>query len=342
MKLVIVTGASGLLGSHLAELLHRQGDQVRALVRHTSDTSFLRTLGVEILPGDLGDPDYLQRACAGADIVYHCAAKVGEWGPWRLFQKGIIDATRNVLVACKVGGVRRVLHVSSITVHGHPRERPDLFTEDEPLGQKLWWIGENYRRAKIAAEEMVRSHSGPWTIVRPSWIYGPRDRTTVPRVIRALEKGLVRIIGKGDNLLNIIYAADVARGAILAAESPAGVGRAYSLASEGEITQRDLIDVAADLVGAPPVRKHVPLALMHWTGFGLELLFKGLFMPRPPVFTRYVVSLIGRSTRYSTARARQELGWRPEVGIEEGLKRTLPWYYQFVGKPAPPKVAAMT
>lgn len=340
-KLNVVTGATGLLGSHIAEQLRQRGDRVRALVRPGADTSFLQSIGAELVPGTLQDPASLVRFVEGADVVYHCAAKVGEWGPWRVFQEGILDATRNLLEACRAAQVGRVLHVSSITVYGHPRERTELFTEDEPLGQRLWAIGDHYCRAKVAAEELCRTYEGPLTIVRPSWLYGPRDRVTVPRVLRALETGWARIVGPGDNLLNIVYAADVARGAILAAESPAAVGRAYNLASEGEITQRRLVDVATDLLGCPPVRKHVPFGLMFWTGFGLELLFRALCRPRPPVFTRYVVSLLGRSTRFSTARARTELGWRPEVGIEEGLCRTLPWYYQSIGKPLPPKVAAM-
>jgi nucleoside-diphosphate-sugar epimerase len=163
----------------------------------------------------------------------------------------------------------------------------------------------------------------------------------MPRVFRALATRRGRIVGNGDNLLNIIYAADVARGAMLAAESPVAVGRAYNLASEGEITQRRLVEVATGLLEYPPVRKHVPFGLIFWAGFGLELVYRTLRRPRPPVFTRYVVSLLGRSTRFSTARARTELGWRPQVGIEDGLRRTLAWYFRSVGRALPAKVAAL-
>src|SRR5438093_8723483 len=90
-KLHVITGATGLLGSHLAEQLIARGERVRALVRPSSDTSFLRSLGVELADGDLNDPDSLRRAVTGADVVYHCAARVGDWGPWRAFQRDIID-----------------------------------------------------------------------------------------------------------------------------------------------------------------------------------------------------------------------------------------------------------
>jgi nucleoside-diphosphate-sugar epimerase len=143
-----------MLGSHIAEQLRERGERVRALVRPGADTSFLQSIGVELVTGELRDPASLRPFVDGADVLYHCAAKVGEWGPWRVFQEGIIDATRNLLGACREARVGRVLHVSSITVYGHPRERADLFTEDEPLGQRLWTIGDHYCRAKVAAEEL--------------------------------------------------------------------------------------------------------------------------------------------------------------------------------------------
>src|SRR5439155_12623320 len=138
--------------------------------------------------------------------------------------------------------VSRLLHVSSISVYGHPKISPaSQITEDMPLGQN-YWLWDFYPRAKVMAEDEVRKFPGDWTIVRPSWIYGPRDRITIPRVVPALLDKKVPIIGTGTNLLNIIYGGDVARGCILAAEHPSAVGESYNLCSEGEITQRDLIN----------------------------------------------------------------------------------------------------
>ena len=240
-KLNVVTGASGLLGSHIAEQLVRRGGEhafVRWCASRTSDTTFLKQLGVELAFGDLGDADSLRRAVDGADVVYHCAARVGDWGPWRLFKEQIVDASAHLFDACRAAAVGRVLHVSSVIVYGHPkvRARDDLFTEDEPLGQNPWFW-DYYLRAKIQAEELCRQYSGAWTIVRPSWMYGPRDRVTLPRVLRALAARGIVIVGRADNLLNVVYSADVADGAIRAANHPGAVGRTYNLSSEGEVTQ---------------------------------------------------------------------------------------------------------
>jgi 2-alkyl-3-oxoalkanoate reductase len=326
VKVNVLTGATGLLGSHIAEQLAARGEHVRALVRPTSDTTFLRSLGVELVVDDLAEPLGLARAFDGADVVYHCAARVGDWGPWRHFQEQTIDAAARVLDACRAARVGRLLHVSSITVYGHPKLRADRFTEDEPLGQNPW-VWDHYSQAKLRAERLVHEYPGAWTVVRPTWIYGPRDRNSLPRVFKALGAGRVAVIGRGDNLLNIVYAADVADGAIRAANHPGAVGRAYHLSSEGEITQRDFLDLLTGELGVPPIRRRVPYRLAFWGAFTAELVGRLIRLRRPPHFTRYAVALIGRSTRFSIERARVELGWRPRVPVAEGLRRTLEWYW---------------
>jgi nucleoside-diphosphate-sugar epimerase len=325
-KLNVITGATGLLGSHIAEQLVERGERVRALVRPASDTTFLCTLGVELVEGDLGKPETLTRAVAGADVVYHCAARVGDWGPWSRFKAEVIDATANLLGACATAGVGRVLHVSSIIVYGHPRERGDLFTEDEPLGQN-YWVWDYYCRAKVEAERLCQAYSGDVAVVRPSWMYGPRDRTSLTRVLKALQARRVPIIGQGDNRLNIVYAADVADGAIRAANHPEASRRAYNLSSSGEITQREFLAHLTAQLRLPPIRRRVPYRLAFWGGFLAEALGRAIRLKRPPHITRYAVALIGRSVRFSIERARQELGWTPRVGWEEGVRRTLEWHF---------------
>ena len=340
-KLNVITGATGLLGSHIAEALATRGERVRALVRPTSDVTFLRSLGAELAIGDLHDPESLRRAFAGADVVYHCAARVGDWGPWSLYRHEIIEATRNLLDACHAAGVGRVLYVSSVTVYGHPRDGSEPITESAPLGQRLYWFWDYYCRSKIAAEAMARAAGAAVTIVRPSWIYGPRDRTSLPRLMKAFRAGRVSLIGSGDNLLNVVYAADVAAGAILAANHAEAGGKAYNLSSEGELTQRQFLDVLTEVLDQPAVRRRVPFWLAYAGGFLSEVIGRAIFLKRPPHITRYAVGLVGRPTRFSIARAREELGWRPRVGAREGLRRALDWWRaEGLGAELPPPAAA--
>ena len=135
----LVTGGSGLLGSHIAERLIARRDRVRAVVRPGSARGFLEDLGAEIVTGDLTDPACCEEALRGVDFVYHAAAKVGDWGPWSEFQSGCVDATANVASAAKNEGIKRFVHISSTSAYGHPSEGGPAIEESAELGQNLWW-----------------------------------------------------------------------------------------------------------------------------------------------------------------------------------------------------------
>lgn len=333
-KLNVITGATGQLGSHIAEQLRTAGEQVRALVRTGSDSSFLRAVGAEVMTADLNDPASLRAGLAGASIVYHCAAKVSDWGPWKTFEEEAVTGTRNLVEAARHCSVGRLLHVSSISVYGHPRLRPgELITEDTPLGQHFW-LWDYYPRSKLLAEEIAWQFPDV-TVVRPSWIYGPRDRVTIPRVVPALQERRVPVIGSGENLLNIIYAGDVARGAILAANHPGARGQAYNLCSEGEITQRKLLDALTDTLSLPRITKHVPYGLALRFAFVKEAVARLLVQKKPPTITRRAIYLIGRSTSFSIAKARRELDWEPRVPIDEGVRQAIAWYFEKRKEPRP-------
>jgi nucleoside-diphosphate-sugar epimerase len=330
-KLNAVTGATGLIGSHLAEQLVARGERVRALVRFNSNTAFLERLGVELVHGSLHDTEALRKLVDGADKVFHCAARVGDWGKWQLYQEVVIDATRNVLEASRAASVGRVVYVSSITVYGNPRSAGKI-TEDEPRGQRMR-LRDHYCRSKILAEDLAWAYGPDATIVRPGWCYGPRDRNTLPRIIKALQAGRVWLIGNGKNLLNLLNARDVAMGAILAADNPIARGQAYNLCSEGELSQEAFLDAITDALGMPHVRRHLPYTLAYSLGLVSELIGKAIFLKRPPHITRYGVALVGRSTRFSTSKARTQLGWQPRVGPREGIRSTLEWLRAEPGSP---------
>jgi nucleoside-diphosphate-sugar epimerase len=325
----LVTGATGMLGSHLAERLIAKGRKVRAIVRPGSSTAFLEHLGVEIEYGDLIDPTSCRRAVQGVDRVYHAAAKVGDWGPWRAFRSGCIDATRNLAEACLEARVGRLLHISSTSAYGHPTEGGPPIDESAPLGQNIWLL-DPYTRSKVESEALLwnlsRDRGLPLTVIRPSWLFGERDRTTTPRLIAGLRRGRVPIVGPGDNPLSAIYAGIVADAAILAASAPASLGEAYNITSQGQITQREFLNLFARACGAPPVRIHRP----YWLVFGLATLLEMwgrlLRQRNPPLITRYATWLLGRNLVYSTEKARTRLGWTPGQSYEEAIERTVRWF----------------
>ncbi len=193
----VITGATGLLGSHIAEQLRADGERVRAVVRPSSDVTFLNQLGVEISTGSLHDEAFLQTAFAGADTVFHCASRVGDFGTWKQFQAEIVETTRNVMVASKSVGVPRVVHISSVAVYGlRPRIPPRGLTEDHPLPRRR--VGDRYGKAKLQAEMVARDVFPDVTIIRPTWIFGPRDRHGLTRLLTALRRplGIVGRLGR--------------------------------------------------------------------------------------------------------------------------------------------------
>lgn len=332
-KLNLVTGATGLLGSHIVEQLVAHGERVRAIVRPTSDVAFLRQLGVELSHADLLDPASLKAAVAGADVVYHCAARVGDWGSWADFQAQVIDATRNLVAACRAARIGRLLHVSSIAVYGHPPKKKRI-TEDEPRGQRLRFL-DHYCRAKRQAEDVVWDADLDVRVVRPSWIYGPRDRNGLPRLANALRGRWVKVQGPGDNLLNIVYAGDVAEGAIRAANEPAARGQAYHLCSEGEITQQQFLDTLCDALGLPHVERHVSPRYAYLGGLLGDVIARLFRWNRPPYISRYSVGLIARPANYSIDKARQQLGWQLRVRPQDGLRTAALWLRQWEARAIP-------
>ncbi len=326
---VLVTGATGLLGSHLVERLAARGDRVRALVRPTSLTGFLDDHGVEVVRGDLTDPAACDRALDGVDVVYHCAAKVGDWGSWSEFQVGCIDATRTLAEAAVRARVDRFVHVSSTSAYGHPRDRKEPIAEDHPLGENIWLL-DYYTRSKVDCERLLwglaETVGLPLTVIRPSWIFGERDRTTMPRLIQEFRWNRVSIVGKGDNPLSAVYAGVVADAAILAADDPGSVGEAYNVTSHAAITQRQFLDLLADALDAPRVTWRYPFPYAFYGGFALELRERLRRSKQPPQVTRYGVWLLGRRLSYSTEKARKKLGWTPALSYQASIGRTAAWF----------------
>jgi len=328
---VLVTGGTGLLGSHVVERLVARGSRVRALVRPGSRTGFLDSLGVELVVGDLTDPASCARAARGVRSVFHCAAKVGDWGAWPEFQAGCVDATRIVAQAALEAGVDRFVHISSTSAYGHPPDSAGLISEEAALGQNVWPL-DHYTRAKVECErllwEMQAARGLPLTIIRPSWLYGERDRTTVGRFAREFRRGRVLIVGPGTNPLSAVYAGVVADAAILASEHPGARGEAFNITNQGPITQQRFLDLFADALGFPRARRHIPYRLAYAGGFLLEMRGRLLRLADPPRVTRYGVWLLGRFLDYSTEKARTKLGWFPGLTYEESIGRSARWFLE--------------
>jgi len=327
---VLVTGAAGFLGGHLVDMLLERGEEVRAMVRPVEDATRLRKLdGVEVVLGDLVDRASLKRAVQGMERVFNVAAKTGPWGLEKDYNAVNVWGVADLIMACLDAGVQRIVHTSSITVYGHHLK--GIITEDHPFHAE----DNPYSRTKIAGEKMVadfvKERGAPVVIVRPAWIYGPRDTASFGRFVAMIESGKGFLIGSGNNIVPIVYVRDVAQGLIKAGDSGDEViGKAYTIADDRRVTQAEYLNTIADFLGAPPVSRKILYFPLLAAGRSAELVWKTLGRRRatPPPVTTYGVTLLGGNQEFSIEQARRELGYKPEYDVIRGVSEGVNWYLQ--------------
>lgn len=329
----LVTGAAGLLGSHVIDLLVEQGHRPRALVRPGEDARELEEAGAEVLFGDVCDRDAVRAAVRDVEYVIHCAAKTGPWGSEADYVNTNVRALEDLVRASASAGVSRFVHVSSITVHGNDvkgdaDESSPLTVERNP-----------YSRSKVAGERliegMVRNDGSPVTIVRPGWIYGPRDNASFARFAAMVQQGRMTLMGSGDNNIPLVYVRDAARGLLLAATSTAANGRSYLLVNDQRVTQNQFFQLIARELGVKPPSRRVPYRLALALAAAAEWQAKVRRSRSAPPVTRYGVQLLGGENRFSVERARRELDFRPEIDVAEGVERAVAWVRRTAGDPVP-------
>jgi len=325
---VLVTGAAGFLGGHLVDMLLERGDEVRAMVRPVEDATRLRSLaGVEVVHGDLTDAQSLKGAVKNMQRVYNVAARTGPWGLEKDYNAVNVWGVADLITAAMDAGVQRIVHTSSITVYGHHLH--GIVTEDHPFHAE----DNPYSRTKIASEkliaDMVKERGAPVVIVRPAWIYGPRDNASFGRFVALVDSGKGFILGSGKNVVPVVYVRDVAQGLIKAGDAgDSAISCAYTLADDRRVTQSEYLNMIADFLGVPHIRRYYPYSAMFTAGRVAELLWQALGRRQsaPPPVTTYGVTLLGGNQEFSIDRARRELGYEPQYDYIRGLSEGVKWY----------------
>ena len=317
-KTIFITGGTGLVGSHTIQEALGRGHHVRALVRASSDASLLDAWGVDKVEGDLADAGALRRGVEGADWVFNCAAKVGDWGTLEEFRALNVDAFQLLLEAATNAKIARFVHVSSLGVY----EARDHVGTDEtvpPAADSL----DAYTRSKTEAEALAltyyKERGLPVSVVRPGFIYGERDRTVLPKLVSALKSGRFAYFGGGEQILNCIYVKNLVQGIFLAAEVPGAVGEVFNLTDGVKVTKRDFVGRVAELAGLKRPRRKIPLWLAWRLAVMLERRAKRRKSPTPPLVNKARYKFLGLSQDYSVDKARRVLGYSPEYTPEQGL-----------------------
>ncbi len=321
-KTIFITGGTGLVGSHAVEQAIARGHRVRALVRSTSDTRWLDAWGVEKIVGDLEDVEALRKGVEGADWVFNCAAKVGDWGTLEEFRRLNVDALRLLLDAATDARVERFVHVSSLGVY----EGRDHVGTDEttpPATDSL----DAYTRSKTEAEalalEYFRTRGLPVAILRPGFIYGERDRTVLPKLLTRLRSGVFAYFGSGEQALNCIYVKNLVHAIFLAAENPKAVGEVFNVTDGQRVSKRQFVGKVAELAGLKPPTRRIPLWLARMLATLMERRAKRKGATEPPLINKARYKFLGLNLDFSIEKARRVLGYEPPFTTEEGLSNAV-------------------
>ncbi len=311
---VLVTGATGFLGAHTVGALIAAGHEVLAMGR---DPERLSGIQARTVLADLRDGAAVARACAGVDAVVHTAALSAAWGKRDDFVALNLTGTRHVLDACARHGVRRLVHISSPAVIFDGFDQINT-PDDAPFPARF---SSYYALTKKLAEDAVRASPVEAIILRPKAIYGPGDRSLLPRLVAAARAGRLPQIGDGQNAIELTYVSD-AVGAILLALERGQAGRVPYTVTGGQAVR--LWDAIRTLLTRLGVSSRLP-ALPLWAALPLAsgMEFAAGITGREPHLTRYTVNLLARTQTYEIFRARTELGYAPQVSFEDGLERTL-------------------
>jgi len=315
----LVTGATGFIGSHLAERLARSGRRVRVLVRPESRGKLRPGLAEDVALGDLRDRASLAAAVRGVERVFHCAGHVLDWGTDRVFDEANVRGTRWLLEAALEAGVGRVVHMSSIAVFGTPS--PARFDDDTPLASSR----EPYTRTKVEGERVamdVAARGLPVVVLRPAVVYGPRG-TWLEQPLAMIEQGKMFLLGGGHGTCHPCYIENLLDATLLAAENHAAIGRAFIVGDDDPISFRTYFDAIAKIAGKAPIRRSIPKPAAHLIASGMELWARATGSDERPLLTHAAIAMVTTRSEMSMRRIREELGFAPRFRFVEAMDAIL-------------------
>ncbi len=318
---VLITGATGFLGYHIAKNLKDEGHQVINFSR--SHTSELDDIDIQTIKGDLQNTDDINRALSGVEAIFHVASKVGMWGRWKDFYNINYIGTKNLVDAAKKSHIKYFVYTSTPSV---VFGKDSIENGDENLNYPKEFLS-LYAKSKALGEAYVldnNSESFHSCALRPHLIFGKRDKNIIPRLIEAREKNKLKLIGDGNNLVDVIHVENAAWAHLDALEElqkeKKNAGKAYFIAQEKPVNLWSFINTILENNGQKKVTKKISVTKAYYIGLVIELFLKLLriYNIHPPM-TRFVALQLGTSHYFSHKRAKDDFNYRVRLDIERSL-----------------------
>ncbi len=326
MKNVLVTGGGGFVGKKIVQMLIKKGITCTVVGRNRYPD--IEQLGITCKVGSITDSTFIDDCCKGIDTVFHVAALAGIWGKWEDYYNTNVVGTENVVAACKKQGVTRMVYTSTPSVVFN---QENILKGDESLPYAETFLC-HYPKSKIIAEKHVLgsiTNTFSACAIRPHLIWGPGDPHLVPRLIEKGKNRKLKIVGEGNNLVDISYIDNVAHAHILAAEnlcdSQSANGKAYFIGDEKPVELWKWINDLFIALDIPPIKKKVPFKTAYFVGTILEGVFKIFNLSGEPPMSRFVAEQLAKSHYFSHDKAKKDFGYVPIVSSKEGMNNLLNW-----------------
>ena len=328
---VLVIGANGFIGSNLCKSLIQSGQGVVGVVRASSDLSFLENLNrLQIVRADITDRESLAAAMPDVSVVYNVAGMVTDWGSWDLFRKVNVDGVRNVMEAALEHNVRRVVHISSVSVYGFPGG-----TEVDENSPWITRADDPYSTSKAEGEKLALSYQSDRldvTAIRPAGVYGPNDRTTTLQLVPVLLSRQFGYVDGGRHLMAPVYIGNLVEMMRLAAESDQAPGQAFNAMDDGRVTWKEYTEWMCEDLGCKKPWLSVPRGLAWPLACAIEKTAKLFNKKESPMINKYRIRAVMQDNHYSIQKAKSQLGYHPAVSTREGLKKTIQWYLEYANQ----------
>lgn len=316
MKRVLITGATGFLGGYVVDEFYRSGYHIIATGRNAEKLQKLNRQRIAILQGELSDLSGLAKR---VDVVVHVAARSTVWGAWRHFYNDNVIGTQHVINFCRQNKVQRLVFISSPSVYSGRGDKLHIKEEDFDGNNRL----NNYIRSKIEAErcvEQAQAEGLDTVILRPRGLIGTGDTSIVPRLLNANNIFGIPLFQEGKNLVDLTCVENVALATRLAAESPKAVGNVYNITNDEPKELKILINTLFKGMKVTPQYKRRNITLFYGLAAILEAAYALMRIANEPPLTRYTVCTLGYSQTLDITKAKQDLGYKPVVSLEEGIK----------------------
>lgn len=314
---IFMTGASGFIGQSVLKTLLSHGYSLTALL--LGDDRISLDSRVNIVRGDVSDAASLSGKLAGHDVVLHLAGSVG-YQSWKNCVAINQIGTRNVAAEAIKSRIRRFVYMSSVSVYGRV---PGIPITEEIHFKK---IGDAYGDTKIEAEKALREHERQGrlelTVLQPTVVYGENDNKFIPQLLSNLRSHKYRIIGDGNNRVDLIHVEDLARIVLSVLQDRKTIGQTYIVTNPNNPSWNEFLNEVCSLIDLPPVTHHIPYKLAYAAAWLMELA--GKLSGKSPRLSRYAVRIVGLPCIYVTAKAEKELGFRPSISLIDGIRRCLP------------------